>query len=69
MQLACNDVVPGLGWDFVAQGDSASEVHAAMLAHGDLVHSVLMEGMTVDDIGRAKEETDNRIFGLLSAAS
>lgn len=67
MQLACNDVVPGLGCDFVAQGDSASEVHAVMMAHGDLVHSALMEGMTAEDIGRAKEEMDAHIFGLLSA--
>ena len=66
MQLACSDVLPGLGCDFVAQGDDASEVHAAMMAHESQVHSALTDGMRGDDMGRATEEIEDRILHLLS---
>ena len=67
MQLLCSDVVSGLGCDFVAHGDDAAEVHAAMMAHGAQVHSALMEGKTSDEMSRAKEEMNDHILGLLSA--
>jgi len=66
MQLLCSDVVPGLGCDYVAHGDDAAEVHAAMVAHGAEVHSALMEGKTSEEMARAKEEMDDYILGLLS---
>lgn len=69
MQLACNDVVRGLGCDYVAQGDDASEVHAAMMAHGDQVHSALMEGMKPDEMTVAKDKMDARILDLLGPPS
>ena len=65
MHLACNDVVPGIGCEFVAVGDDASEVHAAMMAHSDQVHSALVDGMTPDAMSRAKDEMENHIFELL----
>ncbi len=67
MQLRCSDVVPGLGCDYVAHGDDAAEVHAAMMAHGAEVHSALMEGKTAEEMSRAQEEMDDHILGLLSA--
>jgi len=45
MKLECNAVVPDLGCDYVASGDTVDAVHDAMMAHGGQVHSDLMDGM------------------------
>ena len=34
MQLACEAVVPGLGCDFVANGETAESVYESMTNHG-----------------------------------
>lgn len=66
MELACNDVVPGLGCDYVAKAETAEMVHGAMMAHGGATHASLMDGMTTDEMQKAKEEMDTHISSLLA---
>jgi predicted small metal-binding protein len=56
MELKCDDVVSGLGCDYVAKGDSADEVRDAMLSHGGTVHANLMEGMSEQESQKAYTE-------------
>ena len=66
MQLRCEAVVPDLGCDFVATGDNADDVHAAMMAHGGQVHSDLMAGMSPEEMQKAGGEMDAHIRQLLA---
>lgn len=65
MQLACEEVVPGLGCDFVATGESADDVHATLMAHGGESHSSLMDGMSPEEMEKAGREMDAHIRQLL----
>lgn len=65
MQLKCEEVVPGLGCEFVANGDTADEVHAAMMAHGGENHSNLMDGMSPEEMQKAGQEMDAHIRQLV----
>jgi predicted small metal-binding protein len=67
MDLKCDDVVAGLGCDFVATGASGDEVHAAMMAHGGAAHASLMEGKTPAEMEHARVEMDAHIRQLISA--
>jgi hypothetical protein len=67
MELACEEVVPDLGCDYVATGDSADDVRAAMMAHGGQKHSSLMDGKTPDEMQQAGQEMDAHIRNLLSS--
>ncbi len=67
MNLACDAVVPGLGCDFVATGESADHVHGAMMAHGGEKHADLMAGKSPDEMMQAKEEMDSHIRQLIVA--
>lgn len=67
MELKCDDVVSGLGCDYVASGNSVDEVHAAMMAHGGATHAELMEGKSPQEMMQAKTEMDAHIRQLLTA--
>lgn len=69
MELKCDDVVAGLGCDYVATGSNADEVHGAMMAHGGATHGELMEGKSPAEMMQAKTEMDAHIRQLLSAKS
>jgi predicted small metal-binding protein len=66
MNLKCDDVVSGLGCDFVATGATSDEVHAAMMAHGGAAHSNLMDGKSPAEMEQAKVELDAHIRQLLA---
>ncbi len=68
MELKCDDVVGGLGCDFVATGDTADEVRDAMLAHGGAVHANLMEGMSEEEAQKAYGEMVAHIERLVAAS-
>ncbi len=65
MQLACEEVVPGLGCEFVATGDNADDVHAAMMSHGGEQHSNLMDGKSPAQMQQAGKEMDAHIRQLV----
>lgn len=65
MQLACDSVVPGLGCDYVAAGDTHEAAHAAMMAHGGDAHANLMEGKTDAEMMQMKAEMDAHIKALI----
>ena len=67
MKLACDEVVPNLGCDFVATGDSADEVQAAMMAHGGERHSNLMDGKSPEEMQIAGQEMAGHISQLLES--
>jgi predicted small metal-binding protein len=67
MELKCDDVVSGLGCDYVASGNSVDEVHGAMMTHGGAAHADLMAGKSPDEMMQAKTEMDAHIRALLSA--
>ncbi len=65
MQLACEEVVPGLGCEYVAVGDDVATVEAAMMAHGGDAHSDLLDGSSPEEIARMKNEMESHIRDLL----
>jgi hypothetical protein len=65
MKLACEEVVPNLGCDFVVTGDTVGDVHAAMMAHGGEMHRNLMDGMSPEEMQKAGGEMDAHIRQLL----
>jgi len=67
MQLACEAVVPGIGCDYVATGDSADAVHGAMMAHGGETHANLMDGKSPEEMMQMKDEMDSHIRQLIAA--
>jgi len=66
MELKCDDVVPGLGCDFVATGSSGDEVRDTMLAHGGSVHADLMEGKSEEEAQKAYSEMVAHIEELIA---
>jgi predicted small metal-binding protein len=66
MDLKCDDVVSGLGCDFVASGNSADEVRDTMLGHGGSIHANLMEGMSDDEAQKAYGGMVAHIEGLVA---
>lgn len=66
MKLACDAVVPGLGCDFVATGESSDHVYDAMTIHGGEVHSNLMDGKTPQEMVQMKGEMDVHIRQLIA---
>lgn len=67
MELRCEEVVPGLGCDFVAVGDTVDDTRAAMLAHGGEFHSNLMDGKTPDEAAEARAQVEGHIEQLLES--
>ena len=66
MELKCDDVVSGLGCDFVATGDSSDAVRDAMLGHGGAVHADLMAGMSPEEAQQAYGEMVSHIERLIT---
>ena len=66
MELKCDDVVSGLGCDFVATGNTADEVRDTMLGHGGSVHANLMQGMSEEEAQRAYAEMVAHIENLIA---
>ncbi len=64
MELKCDDVVSGLGCDFVATGDSGDVVRDTMLAHGGSVHADLKEGKSEEEAQKAYAEMVSHIESL-----
>jgi predicted small metal-binding protein len=67
MELKCDDVVGGLGCDFVATGDTAGEVRDTMLGHGGAIHADLMAGMSSEEAEKAYGEMVQHIEQLIAA--
>jgi len=67
MKLECNAVVPDLGCDYVATGDTVDAVHDDMMAHGGQVHSDLMEGKSEAEMAQAGQEMSDHIRALVIA--
>ena len=67
MRLECNAVVPGLGCDYVAEGDTVDAVHDNMMVHGGQAHSELMEGKTEAEMVQAGQEMSEHIRALVIA--
>lgn len=65
MKLACEKVVPNLGCDYVATGNTSHEVHDAMMAHGGGAHSDLMDGKTPEEMQQSGQEMSAQIHQLL----
>ena len=68
MELKCDDVVSGLGCEFVATGGSSDEVRDTMLAHGGSVHADLMAGMSEDEAQKAYTEMVAHIESLVGGS-
>lgn len=66
MQLACDEVVPGLSCEYIAKGDTVVAVQQQMMEHGDQAHSSLMDGASPQEMARMKEEMEAHIFDLLT---
>lgn len=66
MQLACEAVVPGLGCDFVANGESADSVYESMTNHGGEAHANLMDGKTPEEMTQMKAQMDVHIRQLIA---
>ena len=67
MKLECNAVVPDLGCDYVASGDTVDAVHDDMMAHGGQFHSDLMDGMSEAEMAQAGQEMSEHIRELVAA--
>ena len=65
MQLECNAVVPGSTCDFVASGNTAEEVAAAMVEHHRTHHAEPHKDRPEADIALGMEEMESHIFDLL----
>ncbi len=65
MELRCEDVVAGLGCEFVASGTTIEETQAAMMAHGGEVHANLMDGKSPEEMAKAGAEMAAHIHQLL----
>ena len=66
MRLACETVVPGLECLFVATGETAEEVHTAMMAHGAQSHSNLMDGMSEEEKQAMSADMSGLIYELIA---
>jgi predicted small metal-binding protein len=55
MKLACKDIDPSSTCDFVAEGNTASEVAEKMLSHAKTNHPDSIEGMADIDAMRMME--------------
>ena len=66
MKLKCDDVMPGLGCDFVAEGATKEDVVQKMMEHGDSMHADLMQGKSEEEKQQAtvamKETMMSKIF-------
>lgn len=65
MYLACDEIAPGNGCDFIAQGDDADSVVVALLDHRADVHADWYEGQTSGEVEAANVETEAYIRSLL----
>ena len=66
MALACDDVVSGLGCEFVATGENPSEMKDAMMQHGSDVHGNLLDGLPDDVVEQRKIAMSERIDQLIA---
>jgi len=66
MQLACENVVPGLSCEYIAKGDTIVAVQQEMMNHGGDAHASLMDGSSPQEMARMKEEMEAHIFDLLT---
>ncbi len=66
MRLACESVVPGLECTYVATGETAEEVHTAMMSHGAQRHSNLMDGMSEEERQTMGADMSGLIYELIA---
>ena len=66
MKLKCDDVMPGLGCDFVAEGATKEEVVQKMMEHGNVVHADLMEGKSEEEQKMAMETMKETMMAKIS---
>lgn len=59
MRLACE----GCGW--VTEADTADELYAAMMAHGDEAHSSHFDGKSPDEIREMKKMMDAHVRQMI----
>lgn len=67
MQLACADVIPGTECPYLGVADSMSDLHAALLAHVNLAHAELSEGISEQGIAEYWEEIDRRVMEMIAS--
>ena len=60
MKLACE------GCAVVVEGETADELHAAMMAHGEEAHSNLFDGKSPDDIQQMKQMMDAHVRQMIA---
>ena len=63
-ELKCNDVVP-TGCKYVSKGQTKEETVADMMKHGGEVHADLMKATTEDEIKKAQDDMEKRMYLLL----
>ena len=66
MQLACEAVVPGLGCDYVASGETAESVYESMTNHGGEAHANLMDGKSPEEMMQMKAQMETHIRQLIA---
>lgn len=65
MQLACDEVTPGQGCDYIAHGDDVATVHSAMMAHTGQAHEILLGAGSHEERALMQQEMESHIFDLL----
>lgn len=67
MQLACADVIPGLECPYVGVAESMSDLHAALVAHVNLAHAELSDGISEQGLEEYREEIDRRVLEMIAS--
>jgi predicted small metal-binding protein len=60
MKLACE------GCNWMTEADTADELHAAMMAHGEEAHSNHFEGKSPDEIREMKKMMDAHVRQMIA---
>lgn len=67
MDLKCDAVVPGLGCEYVASGDTPEAVKDAMMVHGAEAHANLMADVPEGEREARHQEMGEHISQLIAA--
>lgn len=66
MHLKCDDVVNGLGCDFVAKGETSADLKADIMRHGDGAHADLLHGLDSDLMQQRKIAMSEQIDEMIT---
>jgi predicted small metal-binding protein len=64
--LKCTELVEE-GCDYVAKANTKDEVVGMMMQHGGEIHADLMTATTEEEMKRAKDAMENKMFEILNS--